>query len=164
MRLRLSGIVPGLLGPLLLVALAGCGSDPMGPTTPEEVEYADFLGVDLDQMTMTESGLYYQTREEGEGEEVSENGDRAGAEYSVWLSTGQLLGTSSSSGPLDFTLGDGGLIAGVEEGAVGMRLNETRLLVIPYWLAYGTSDYGAVPAYSTLVFELTLTSLTKGGA
>lgn len=164
MRLELSDAAARLGALVMLALVAGCGTNPVGPTTPEEVAYADVLGVDLAQMTMTESGLYYQVLEEGEGEAVAERDDGLTAEYQAWLSTGRLIDSSDFSGLLTLTLGEGRLIAGFEEGVQGMRLNETRLLVIPYWLAYGSTKYGIVPAYSTVVFRVTLVDLLKAGA
>lgn len=161
MRVGISRATALLGGPVLLALLGGCGSDAVGPTEPDEVEYAESLGVHLDQMTQTESGLYYQIREEGEGEDVAANGDVVTADYFAWLPNGRIVDASDYSGPIMRTLGQGMLIAGIEEGLRGMRLNETRLLVIPYYLAYGNARSGIIPPYSTLVFEVTLTDLGK---
>lgn len=163
MAVRTSHATAVIGGSVLLALLAGCGSSPVG-LDPDQVDFADALGVDLDQMTKTDSGLYYQITQEGEGDDVAESGDVLTVEYTLWLSDGQLIDSSGSSGPLTFTLGQGQLISGFEEGVTGMRLNETRLLVVPYWLAYGTTTYGIIPAYSTIVFEVTLTDLVKSSS
>lgn len=145
-----------------LTLVPGCGgSDPVGPRDPEEVSFHASLGVDLDQMTRSETGLYYQTLEEGEGEEVAEEGDRVTVGYFGWLHTGQQFGGGELR---DQTLGSAGLIDGFREGIEGMRLNETRLLVIPWELGYGSEGVGIIPPYAILVFDVTLESLVKASS
>lgn len=56
-----------------------------------------------------------------------------------------------------FTLGQGQVISGWDQGLVGMKVGGTRRLVIPAALAYGTqSPTAAIPANSDLVFVVKL--------
>ena len=57
---------------------------------------------------------------------------------------------------LAFTLGQGQVIKGWDEGLVGMKVGGTRLLVIPANLAYGSQSAGTIPANSALVFVVKL--------
>jgi FKBP-type peptidyl-prolyl cis-trans isomerase len=59
--------------------------------------------------------------------------------------------------PFEFTLGQGGVIAGWDQGVVGMKVGGRRKLVIPPDLAYG--QQGSPPNIGpneTLVFEIDL--------
>jgi FKBP-type peptidyl-prolyl cis-trans isomerase len=58
-----------------------------------------------------------------------------------------------------FTLGSGDVIAGWNQGVVGMQVGGIRRIVIPPELAYGLNPLENVPAYSTLIFEVGVLSI-----
>lgn len=61
-----------------------------------------------------------------------------------------------------FTLGQGQVIRGWDQGMVGMKAGGTRRLVIPAALAYGSqSPSAAIPANSDLVFVVKLLRIQK---
>jgi FKBP-type peptidyl-prolyl cis-trans isomerase len=65
--------------------------------------------------------------------------------------------------PFHFTLGQGRVIKGWDQGLVGMRVGERRRLVIPPGLAYGASGHPPViPPNATLVFDIELMALNPG--
>merc|ERR1712137_570805 len=59
-------------------------------------------------------------------------------------------------GKFSFPLGTGKVIRGWDLGLEGMPVGETRKLVIPPKLAYGSTAMDGIPANSTLEFEVTL--------
>lgn len=129
---------------------------------PTDVTYAEALGVDLEAMSLQESGLYIQVLREGEGPQAVP-GDRMGVHYTVSFADGRKLDSSfdhSPPAPYDLVLGQTPLIDGWNEGVTGMRLGEKRLLVVPYQLGYGANGRPGVPGYSTLVFEVELAAHT----
>jgi len=60
-----------------------------------------------------------------------------------------------------FTLGQGGVIEGWDQGLVGMKAGGMRRLVIPASLAYKDQAQGAIPANSDLVFVVKLLRIQK---
>lgn len=145
-----------LILPLLLIIATAC-DDPTG-VDPRDVTFAPELGVDLDAMTRTSTGLYYQDLEVGEGAAATA-GQVVAVLYRGWLPQGTLFDQAQDpTDPLRFRLGTGRVIAGWDEGVAGMRPGGLRLLVIPPSLGYGDRPVGPIPGNSVLVFEVRLLS------
>lgn len=56
-----------------------------------------------------------------------------------------------------------GVIDGFTTALMGMRIGDRWTVYIPYTLGYGTSDNSTIPAYSTLVFDITLEAYYRAG-
>ena len=92
----------------------------------------------------------------GDGIEVRE-GDTVTVGYIGELQGGVEFDNSYKRGaPFTFTIGDGDVIAGWEQGVPGMRVGGERILVIPASLAYGERGVGQIPPNATLVFKIEL--------
>jgi FKBP-type peptidyl-prolyl cis-trans isomerase FkpA len=105
----------------------------------------------------TASGLIYWDIRVGNGD-VAKEGSHVRVHYTGWLTSGKKFDSSVDAGkPFDFTIGNGEVIKGWEEGVAGMKAGGKRQLRIPPALAYGAAGYpGAIPANATLIFDIQL--------
>ena len=105
----------------------------------------------------TDSGLIYWDIRVGNGA-MAKEGSHVRVHYTGWLTTGKKFDSSVDGGkPFDFTIGNGEVIKGWEEGVAGMKVGGKRQLRIPPALAYGAAGYpGAIPANATLIFDIQL--------
>ena len=144
-----------MLGATLALGATGCGDEALAP---EDEAFATELGVDLDAMTETASGLMYQDLVVGDGA-TAQAGDSVSVHYTGWLKDGTQFDSSVDRGvPFEFHLGQGDVIPGWDEGVAGMRVGGKRKLVIPPELGYGDSGAGGglIPGGATLVFDVEL--------
>ncbi len=99
--------------------------------------------------------------QEGSGQEAK-NGDSVTVHYTGTLENGTIFESSlDRNEPYTFTIGQGSVIPGWEEGIVGMKIGEKRRLTIPSDLAYGESGQGAIPPNATLIFDIELLSINS---
>src|SRR6202050_1230009 len=105
----------------------------------------------------TPSGLTYWDLRVGNGE-VAKEGSRVRGHYPGWRTSGKKFDSSVDAGkPFDFTIGNGEVIKGWEEGLTGMRVGGKRQLHIPPDLGYGAEGSpGAIPPNATLIFDVQL--------
>jgi len=88
-------------------------------------------------------------------------GDTLSMNYTGWLEDGTKFDSSLDHGqPFEFVLGKGQVIAGWDQGLVGMKVGGKRRLTIPPALGYGaTGAGGAIPPNAGLIFEVELLSI-----
>ena len=93
----------------------------------------------------------------GSGEEA-QVGMAVSVHYTGKLEEGTVFDSSIPRGePFSFTLGQGRVIKGWEQGILGMLVGETRVLTIPSELGYGANGAGElIPPDATLIFEVEL--------
>jgi FKBP-type peptidyl-prolyl cis-trans isomerase FkpA len=103
----------------------------------------------------------------GTGDAVTA-GKIAVVQYTGWLydasapdNKGKQFDSSRTAGrPFRFPLGTGQVIKGWDQGVLGMKIGESRRLIIPSDLAYGDSGAGGViPPGATLVFDVDLVAI-----
>ena len=107
-------------------------------------------------------GVKYATIAQGSGADIK-IGQTASVLYTGYLAkTGQIFDDSISDGgsPFSFTMGSGDTIPGFEEGTAGMTVGETRVISIPPKEGYGKTTVGDIPPNSTLIFVVTLESIS----
>jgi FKBP-type peptidyl-prolyl cis-trans isomerase len=90
---------------------------------------------------------------------VAVSGDTLTVHYTGSLTNGSVFDSSVGRAPFTFRLGAGQVIAGWDQGLVGMRVGGRRRLTIPPELGYGNRANGSIPANSTLRFDVDLLSI-----
>lgn len=162
MRLPLRSVC--IAAALAALAALGASCTPELPVAPvadiKNTTFAASLGIDLAKMTRTSSGLYYQDTQTGSGTIVI-SGYHVTVHYTLYLANGVTVETSVGKSPLSFTVGatPRQVIAGFDEGMVGMRVGGTRKLIIPPELGYGAAATSTIPANSILVYVVQLVSV-----
>ena len=139
--------------PVLLLFIA-CGGDDGGPTSPTSPT-SPSVGLDvpfsIEDLTV------------GTGQEAM-NGDTLSVNYTGWLydpNAAENKGTQFDSGNFSFVLGAGRVIAGWEQGLLGMRGGGRRRIVIPPDLGYGANGSPpTIPGDATLLFEVELVGVS----
>lgn len=95
----------------------------------------------------------------GVGREVAE-GDTVSVHYVGTLRDGSEFDSSLKRGePFSFTVGEGRVIEGWEEGLLGMQVGGERILVVPPEMAYGNRQVGPIPPNSPLIFKIELLNI-----
>ena len=111
------------------------------------------------------NGLLVQDEVAGTGA-TAQAGDVVSVNYTGKLQNGTVFDSSVGKQPFQFILGKGQVIAGWEQGLVGMKVGGKRVLVIPSALAYGAQEMKdstgkvVIPANATLMFEVELLKVT----
>lgn len=102
------------------------------------------------------AGLEQTDIKVGEGA-VANEGMFVHVHYVGTLKDGTIFDESCKRGVFSFGLGEGRVIAGWDQGVVGMRVGGIRRLLIPAHLAYGTREIAnIIPANSSLAFDIEL--------
>lgn len=104
-----------------------------------------------------EDKLKIEILKEGTGSAIANN-SMAIVHYTGTLLDGTKFDSSLDRGqPFSFKLGAGQVIAGWDQGVLGMKVGEKRKLTIAPELAYGaTGAGGIIPPNATLIFEVEL--------
>lgn len=103
-----------------------------------------------------EGGLVIRDLEPGSGDQAV-NGNTISVHYRGTLEDGTQFDSSIEGNvPFEFTLGAGDVIAGWDQGVLGMRVGGKRTLIIPPALGYGELGIGPIPGNATLIFEIEL--------
>lgn len=105
----------------------------------------------------SESGLIIQIEQEGTGSKP-QTGQKVTVHYTGYLLNGSKFDSSVGRGePFTFTIGQGQVIKGWDEGVAQLKTGTKAKLIIPSSIGYGAQGAGAnIPPFSTLIFEVEL--------
>jgi FKBP-type peptidyl-prolyl cis-trans isomerase len=130
-----------------LLFMTGCAMTPYPATTTELVKIDSEVGKGT----------------------VAATGNTTRVHYTGWLFVPGASGAPGTKGkkfdssldrnePFEFTIGQGRVIKGWEQGVAGMAVGGKRTLIIPPELAYGSRSVGGglIPPNSILLFEIEL--------
>ena len=112
-------------------------------------------------MLKSDSGLEWEVLQKGSGN-TPEPGKTVTVHYTGWLDEAGEPGKKFDSSvdrnqKFSFQIGIGMVIAGWDEGVMGMKIGEKRRLYIPADLGYGSRGAGAsIPPNSALIFDVEL--------
>lgn len=102
------------------------------------------------------SGLIYVPTLVGKGPKPR-SGQKVTVHYAGYLLNGRKFDSSyDRDQPFVFTLGEGQVIEGWDEGIAMMNVGGSATLIIPSNLAYGSNGQGMIPPFSPLVFDVQL--------
>lgn len=91
---------------------------------------------------------------------AAKSGDEIEVNYLGMLLNGQKFDSSYDRGEtFSFIVGTGRVIAGWDQGLLGMKVGGKRRLIIPANLAYGDQGIASIPPNSPLIFEIELVSI-----
>jgi peptidylprolyl isomerase len=71
---------------------------------------------------------------------AAKQGDTVKIHYTGKLTNGEVFDSSRQRDPFQFTIGSGQVIAGFEQGTIGMEVGQTKTINIPCDKAYGIKN------------------------
>lgn len=142
---------------VILGALLMRGKPASAPATKEEAKKE----VNNSNNSKKPMGLEIKTTQEGSGDRVIKSGDTITVHYTGKLTDGTKFDSSVDRGtPFTFQIGQGMVIQGWEQGFIGAKVGEKRILTIPSELGYGSRGAGAsIPPNATLIFDVEVISI-----
>ncbi len=153
-----------------LIGLASCTKTTLQiQRDNEKVLLAKYIAKFHPGVTPSASGLYYIETKKGTGDSIVsgnyvkvfyrgyliENNDTVG------IKDGYEFDASGNFEPFGFTVGSTTVITGWDEAITHMRAGGQAKWIIPSSDAYGGTPSGSVPAYSTLVFYVTISKVYR---
>jgi FKBP-type peptidyl-prolyl cis-trans isomerase len=123
------------------------------PMKKKEALVLDSIKNNTPGIQVSSSGLMYVILQEGTGAYATAT-DSVQVDYMGKLTNGSEFDSSEPGKPASFNLKS--IIPGFTEGLQKVKEGGKIRLFIPSALAYGDVSQGPIPAYSTLVFDITL--------
>lgn len=158
--MRLVCPIPALTCVLVLSSVVGCSkATPEPPPSEYKPAAAPPLPPGPDKLEIVDEKV-------GTGPEAKK-GDKVKVNYTGTLMNGTQFDSSVGKEPFTFTIGQGQVIKGWDEGVPGMKVGGKRKLTIPWQMAYGEAGSGdKIPPKAALKFDIELLGIegADGGA
>ena len=159
----------------ILVLLASCQEQPKPVTIPSDAQLKEslekanrYLANDEEEdiqnyvrrhqweMVSTGTGMRYQIVKAGNGPLI-EPGQRVTMDYVLYDIFGDVVYSSDNDGVIQFVVGQGGVVAGVDEAVRHLHRGDVAHVIVPSHLGYGLlGDQKSVPSRATLIYTLTI--------
>lgn len=120
----------------------------------ESWHLAPSIGIPEDSLRLVGRGVWVHDVLPGNGA-VVDTGMVVQVHYVGMLANGRIFSATDRK-PFTFEVGANRVIAGWEDGVLGMRVGGRRQLVVPPHLGYGAEGDGAIPPDAVLVFDVTV--------
>lgn len=155
---------PRLL-PLLLLGLASLQGCLENEVNPDEAKYAEnqqeiqqYIARNNLQMQPTNSGLYYQVLKSNPGGETAQVGSQIVMSFVGRLTNGNVFDSAQTNEDrfIRFPYKVSATLPGLDEIAGLLREGDSARVIMPSNLGFGSREYTKIPAYSVLVFNLSL--------
>jgi len=165
-------IFSGLILTALAIVIFSCGDDNnLEQLRNNELALLDkYILTNYPNEEPTPSGLYYIEEVKGEGDTIVP-GDRIRIFYATWLIDSTLIDQTNGYldgyrfEPLEFVVGAGSVIGGLEEAVTYMQAGSVGNLVANSALAYGqngnTSGNPPVPGFTTLLMQVEIYKIVE---
>lgn len=150
-----------LLAFLSVIAFFSCDDNSLEKQRKAELDLLNaYLLENYPDLEPTRSGLYYVEETPGTGDTI-EVGDRVQIFYATWRLSDSLL-IDESNGytdgyryePLEFIVGGGEVISGLDEAMTYLRKGSVANLVLDSGLAYGQSGSASVGGFTSLLMQI----------
>lgn len=144
------------------LAAAGCSKAPAEPAA------SDYKPSEAPPLPPGPDKLEIEDETVGTGPEAK-TGDTVKVHYTGRLTNGKQFDSSVGKDPFKFTIGQGQVIKGWDEGVPGMKVGGKRKLFIPWEMAYGEQGSASIPPKAALKFDIELLEIegdagaAKGG-
>jgi FKBP-type peptidyl-prolyl cis-trans isomerase len=155
------------------LVLAGCGREQTAPkqpanSAPQTQSNVQPAANQAPAQTETNPNsnnpmeLKIETTQPGTGDQAVKAGDTVSVQYTGKLTDGTKFDSSYDHGgqPFSFKVGAGQVIKGWDQGLLGAKVGEKRMLTIPPDLGYGAAgEAGVIPPNATLTFDVEVVSI-----
>jgi FKBP-type peptidyl-prolyl cis-trans isomerase len=156
-------IVVCVIGGIMYLSMKSVSND---ETKQSNTDVKTTTNTDINGIIETTKTISNEQQENTQNtmEKVAKNGDILVMNYTGRFTNGKVFDSNilpefNHVTPFEFTLGAGQVIAGWDEGLVGMKVGEKKTLTVPPEKGYGPNDYHGIPGNSTLIFDVELVNI-----
>jgi FKBP-type peptidyl-prolyl cis-trans isomerase FkpA len=145
-----------------VVGLQGCSKDAVNP---DEAKYAEnqqeiqqYIAQNKLQMQSTTSGLYYQIIRPSTSSKTTQRGSQVVMSFVGKLTNGSIFDSAKvdENRFIRFPWGVSATLPGLDQIAGLLKEGDSARVIMPSNLGFGSQAYTKIPAYSVLVFDLSL--------